>query len=115
MDVAGKVCVITGGAPGIGRALALRFAEDGAAGVVVADLDAGGAEAVAASIGERARGVGCDVADAGQVDALVTTAEEAFGPVDLFAANAGVAIGTDPLSTGEDEWDLAFGVNVRAH
>jgi NAD(P)-dependent dehydrogenase (short-subunit alcohol dehydrogenase family) len=114
MELAGKVAVVTGGASGIGRALALRFAEEGAAGVVVADLDRAGADAVAGAIGPGAVGVGCDVADEAEVEALVDRAEDAFGPVDLFCANAGVAVGTDPASP-DAEWDLALAVNVRSH
>jgi NAD(P)-dependent dehydrogenase (short-subunit alcohol dehydrogenase family) len=114
MELNGKVAVVTGAASGIGRAMAWRFADDGAQGVVVADLDGEGAEKVAAEIGDRAIAVACDVADDLQVEALITRAEEAFGPVDLFCANAGVAVG---LGLGEtiEEWDLAFGVNIRAH
>ena len=114
MELAGKVVVVTGGASGIGRALALRFAEEGAAAVVVADLDAAGAEAVAGAIGSRAAGLCCDVADEAQVAALVDHAERAFGPVDVFCANAGVAVGTDAASP-DAEWDLASAVNVRSH
>ena len=114
MELTDRVAVVTGGASGIGRALAWRLAEEGARGVVVADLDAAGAQAVATEIGERALGVGCDVADEAQVIDLVARAQEAFGPVDLFCANAGVAVGTD-LETPEEVWDLALGVNVRAH
>jgi NAD(P)-dependent dehydrogenase (short-subunit alcohol dehydrogenase family) len=113
MELADKVAVVTGGASGIGRALAWRFAEEGAR-VVVADLDADGASAVARDIGANAHAVACDVADEQQVVALVETAHDAFGPVDLFCANAGVAIGSD-LTTPEDVWELAYGVNVRAH
>jgi NAD(P)-dependent dehydrogenase (short-subunit alcohol dehydrogenase family) len=115
MDVTGKVAVVTGGAHGIGRAMALRFAREGAAGVVVADLDGEDAEKVAAEIGDRGLGVRCDVGRDEENAALIARAEEAFGPVDLFCANAGVAIGTDPISTPEAEWDLAFAVNTRAH
>jgi NAD(P)-dependent dehydrogenase (short-subunit alcohol dehydrogenase family) len=111
VEVSGAVVVVTGGASGIGRALARRFAAEGATGVVVADLDAVGAQRVADEIGERGAGVGCDVADESAVIALVDQAEERFGPVDLFCANAGVTGGI-----GLDEgFDLALDVNVMAH
>jgi NAD(P)-dependent dehydrogenase (short-subunit alcohol dehydrogenase family) len=112
MDVAGKVVVVTGGASGIGRALAERFADDGAKGVVVADLDQEGATDVATDLG-NAIAIGCDVADPAHAAVVIGAAEQAFGPVDLFCANAGVAVGQD-LATPAD-WDLAFNVNVRAH
>jgi NAD(P)-dependent dehydrogenase (short-subunit alcohol dehydrogenase family) len=114
MELTDRVAVVTGGASGIGRALAHRFADAGARGVVVADLDSDGARAVAAAIGPRALAVECDVAVGAQVAELVARAEEAFGPVDLFCANAGVGVGTD-LDTPPADWDLAFAVNVRAH
>jgi NAD(P)-dependent dehydrogenase (short-subunit alcohol dehydrogenase family) len=114
MELADRVVVVTGGASGIGRALAQRLAQEGARGVVVADLDLAGARVVASAIGPQALAVGCDVAIEAQVAALVARAEEAFGPVDLFCANAGVAVGTD-LDTPAADWDLAFAVNVRAH
>ena len=115
MELTDRVAVVTGGASGIGRALAWRFAEEGARGVVVADLDARRGAGRGDRASARARSAcGCDVADEAQVIALVARAEEAFGPVDLFCANAGVAVGTD-LETPEEVWDLALGVNVRAH
>ena len=114
MELADRVVVVTGGASGIGRALAHRLAQEGARGIVVADLDLAGARLVASAIGPQALAVGCDVAIQAQVAALVARAEEAFGPVDLFCANAGVAVGTD-LDTPAADWDLAFAVNVRAH
>jgi len=114
MELSGRVAVVTGGASGIGRALARRFAQEGAAGVVVADVDAAGAERVAAAIGaDRALGIGADAADEEALRALVARARERFGPVDLFCANAGVIGGPD-LGT-EDEWTLSLEVNVLAH
>src|SRR3954454_17621480 len=114
MELAGRVAVVTGGASGIGRALGQRFAAEGAKGVVVADLDAGGAESAAAEIGERAVGVGCDVTDDEQVGELLARAEEAFGPIDLFCANAGIATGAG-LDAPDELWDAALAVNVRSH
>jgi NAD(P)-dependent dehydrogenase (short-subunit alcohol dehydrogenase family) len=112
MNLSDRVVVVTGGASGIGRALARRFADEGARGVVVADVDGAGAQAVAHEIGGL--GVACDVAVEAQVADLVARAASAFGPVDLFCANAGVAVGVDETSP-DAEWDLALAVNVRAH
>jgi NAD(P)-dependent dehydrogenase (short-subunit alcohol dehydrogenase family) len=114
MELADKVAVVTGGASGIGRAMALRFAAEGAKGVVVGDLDGEGAEAVAREIGDAALPFRCDVTDPGHADALIGAAESAFGPVDLFCANAGVAVGHG-LEDDVAVWERALDVNVRAH
>ncbi len=117
MDLFNRHTVVTGAANGIGRGLARRFHHAGAR-VVVADIDGGGAEQVAADLNgtrpDSAFGVAADVGtEQGNVD-LIHAAEGAFGTVDLFFANAGIAIGTD-LETPEDVWNAAFDVNVHAH
>ena len=119
MEVRDRVVVVTGGASGIGAALCRRFAADGARGVVVADRDEAGAAAVADAIGGVA--VGCDVADEAQVRALVAHVEDRFDAIDLFCANAGVALGggLDPMASGpfasDDAWAASWSVNVMAH
>ena len=117
MDISGRVVVVTGGAAGIGRALCRSFAAAGALGVVVADVDGAGAEKVAASLvseGRSAIAVRCDVADESDVIALVAAAEEAYGPVDIFCANAGIVVpgGVEVL---DPEWDRIWKINVQSH
>ena len=90
MQIEGKHVVVTGGASGIGRALARRFAAEGARGIVVADRDASGAKLVATEFGGLAAGT--DVADESQVRELVASAEREYGPIDLFCSNAGIAV-----------------------
>lgn len=112
MELRDQVVVVTGGASGIGRALALQLAAEGTAGVVVADLDAVGARRVADEIGPAAVAVECDVADPEHAGELIAAAAR-FGPVDLFCANAGLGLGHD-LGT-VDEWAAALDVNLRSH
>lgn len=114
MELRDRVAVVTGGASGIGRALALKFAEEGARGVLVADLDAVGAERVAREIGAQGRGACVDVTDEDAVMAMLETAEETWGPVDVFCANAGIGVGQG-LDTPDELWDRVLDVNVRAH
>lgn len=88
--LAGRTAVITGGAQGLGRAVAERFAAEGAR-VVIGDVDLAAAEATAAELGEgTAVAVRCDVTDEDQVAALVAAATEAFGSLDVMVNNAGV-------------------------
>ena len=112
MKVAGKVAVVTGGATGIGRALCRRFAAEGARAVVVADLDAHGAAAVAGEIGGWALAV--DVAREADVGELVAAVTKRYGGIDLFCSNAGIII-EGGLETSDDAWQSIFGVNVFAH
>ncbi|GLH98876.1 SDR family oxidoreductase [Phytohabitans aurantiacus] len=114
MRMAGRVVVVTGGAGGIGAALARRFAAEGAEGVVVADIDGAAADAVAGPLGERAIAVEVDVADEDRVQALVAAAEARYGRIDLFCANAGITVGTGIEASGA-EWARAWAVNVLSH
>ncbi len=114
MEIEGAVCVVTGGAHGIGAALARRFAAGGAAGVVVCDLDAAGTEAVATELGPVGAAVAGDVTDPDTHARLVATAEERFGPVDLYCSNAGIGVATGLGATPAD-WQRVWDVNVLAH
>ncbi|GAA2548396.1 SDR family oxidoreductase [Winogradskya consettensis] len=103
--------VVTGAGGGIGRALARRFAADGAK-VVVNDLDAAAAQAVAAEINGIA--VPGNVADEADVQRLVDTAYTELGGVDLFCANAGI-LTTGDADAPDADWDKAWQVNVMSH
>jgi NAD(P)-dependent dehydrogenase (short-subunit alcohol dehydrogenase family) len=112
VDVSGRIVVVTGGASGIGRALAKRFAAEGARKVVCVDLDEAGARETAASIDGIA--MRADVAQEADVVRVIEATEKDVGPIDLFCCNAGVGAGPE-LSSPDSEWQLAWGVNVMAH
>ena len=117
MKVAGKVAIVTGGGGGIGGALAEELTTHGAR-VLVADLDASRAQAVADNINSARPGTaaaaGADVSDTTSVRSLIALAEQDFGPVDMYFANAGV-LGTPGLEASDADWDRAIDVNLRAH
>lgn len=120
MELNGKVVVVTGGAGGIGSALCQRFAAEGARAVVVADLEAEGAGRVAQQVtdaGSEGLAVPTDVSDAAQVTELVERASDAFGPVDLYCSNAGIALGGGadaPLESWQRSWDVNVMATVHA-
>jgi NAD(P)-dependent dehydrogenase (short-subunit alcohol dehydrogenase family) len=113
MELSGKHVVVTGAGSGIGRGLARRFAAEGAAAVVVADLDESAARAVAGEIGGLA--VAFDAGSEEGVRALIAQATEAHGPIDVFVSNAGVPGGMGGPETADADFDLAWRVNVMAH
>ena len=117
MEFDGRHVIVTGAANGIGRALARRFHAEGAR-VVASDVDAAGLTKVVDQLNElrprSAVALAVDIGTEGGNQFLVAAAEDVFGPIDLFFANAGVAVGTD-LSTSETEWQTAFDINVHAH
>jgi NAD(P)-dependent dehydrogenase (short-subunit alcohol dehydrogenase family) len=105
------VVVVTGGASGIGRALAERAAAAGARAVVVADLDGAAASRVAAELGGV--GLALDVTDEAAVAGAIDEITASAGEIDIWCSNAGVG-GRGGL--GDDaEWDLTFRVHVLAH
>ena len=114
MELADRICVVTGGASGIGRALCLRFAAEGAKAVVVIDRDADGALATAEQIGDRGIPSTADVTVEADIEAVIETTEDEVGPIDLFASNAGVLSGQGIEATDED-WSRLWLVNVMAH
>ncbi|BAT58416.1 1-deoxy-11-beta-hydroxypentalenate dehydrogenase [Variibacter gotjawalensis] len=117
MRVAGKIVVVTGGGGGIGKALAEAFHREGAKHVVVADRDAGAAEAVAKAIGGTAHAG--DVGDENTIKTIIDETEKNIGPIDLFCSNAGVGgfrTGDDSAGSPPNEsWALGWSVNVMAH
>lgn len=112
MQLAGKVIVVTGAARGIGEAMARRFIEEQPAGLVVSDIDREAVEAVSEDTGALA--VTADVSRESDTVALIDAAEDAFGPVDLFCANAGIGISGDE-QTPDDQWNRLWDINVMSH
>ncbi|MEV1021142.1 SDR family oxidoreductase [Streptomyces sp. NPDC050264] len=113
-----RVAVVTGAAGGIGAAVAQRLLEAGARGVLLTDLDAARLDATVRRLGgahgECVAGQAGDAADTDDLRALIDTAQERFGPVDLYFANAGIGGGAG-LDASEAEWSRALDVNVMAH
>ncbi|MFF2316919.1 3-oxoacyl-ACP reductase FabG [Arthrobacter sp. NPDC058097] len=110
----GRTAVITGSAQGIGYAIAQAFAAEGA-NIVIADINATAATEAAAKlgIGDRAIGVGCNVADGGDVDALVKAATNAFASLDVFVNNAGITRDATMRKMTEEMFDLVIAVHLR--
>jgi NAD(P)-dependent dehydrogenase (short-subunit alcohol dehydrogenase family) len=113
MEIEGRHVVVTGGGRGIGRALALRFADAGARAVVVSDMDEATAQTVAAEVGGLA--VTADVGREEDIRALVARAEDANGPIDLFFSNAGITGPSGGPEVADEDWDLLWRVNTMAH
>jgi NAD(P)-dependent dehydrogenase (short-subunit alcohol dehydrogenase family) len=112
MELDGRCVVVTGAGHGIGRALAERFAREGAR-VVVADVDVARAEKIAARIDGLA--IGCDVSNRSAMADLVARAVDAFGPVHVFCSNAGIGEPGPDLASTEEQVERIVGVNLLAH
>ena len=114
MRLKDKVAIVTGAASGFGKGIAEAFAREGAK-VVVADLNAKGAQEVARAIGGGAIAVSCNVSNRDDVDTMIGNAVETFGGVDILVNNAGYTHKNQSLLTvTEDEFDRIYAVNVKA-
>lgn len=107
-----RVAFVTGAGGGIGRAIALRLAEEGAR-VAVVDIDLGAAEAVATELGDGAVGLGADVTDPAHVVAAVRATEQTLGPIDVLVNNAGWDKVGLFLESDERTWDRIIAVNLK--
>ncbi len=112
MELKDKVVVVTGGASGIGRAMATRFLNEGAKQVVIADLNEDGLKTVADEIGARA--ITTDVSDEDAVINLIKTTEDDYGQIDLLCNNAGIGLGGGP-EVDNAGWEKIWQINVMAH
>lgn len=112
MQIRDKIVVVTGAASGIGRALAQKFASEGAKLVVCSDINAEGAAATAKQIGGIA--ISADVGKEADVRRLIETVEAQHGPIDLFFSNAGIGIGGG-AEVSDDRWQKIWDINVMAH
>jgi 3-oxoacyl-[acyl-carrier protein] reductase len=109
----GKVAMVTGGARGIGRAIAAELAGAGAK-VAVVDLDLANAEATAGELGGGAKGFKANVAQARDVEAVVAEIERDLGPIDILVNNAGITRDSLLVRLSEADWDAVLGVNLKA-
>jgi len=114
MRLQGKTAIVTGAASGIGAGIARRFVAEGAR-VVLADIDAAAASALAAELGPAAIALGVDVADRRSVDALAAAAIAALGEIDILVNNAGIGHVPQALEDlSEEEFERVLSVNVRS-
>ena len=108
----GKVAVVTGGASGLGQAVARALVREGAR-VVLGDIDKAGLEKTVAELGASARGQRTDVSHREEIAALFRHCDDAFGPVEILVTCAGI-ISSAPLATmTEEEWDRVLAINTK--
>ena len=112
MRLADKVAIVTGGAHGIGLAIARRYVAEGAR-VVIADVDAAAGEAEAKALGANCRFVATDVGDARAVANLIEQTVAAFGHLDILVNNAGIIHAADFLDLSEADFDRVLRVNLK--
>lgn len=112
MDLKDKIIFITGAANGIGRAMAIKFAAQGAKKVICADLDETGVKQTAKHINGIAHKV--DVANETEIATLIETTETNVGPIDLYCSNAGISI-AGGVEVDDEGWQKIWNINLMAH
>jgi 3-oxoacyl-[acyl-carrier protein] reductase len=110
----GRIAVITGGAQGLGYAIAQAFVKEGA-NVVLGDVNAEGVAAAVEQldVGDRAVGLACNVTSAHDVDALVTEAKDRFGSLDIMVNNAGITRDATMRKMTEEQFDQVIDVHLK--
>lgn len=111
-SLGGKVALVTGGASGIGSAIASAFAAKGAI-VGVIDINDAVAQAKAAELGNGAKAFVCDVSDPGSVAAVFASAQAAFGHIDIVVNSAGVVMLAPAEELSLDAWDKTIAINLK--
>ena len=109
-----KITVVTGAGSGIGRSLAIRFAEKGARAVVCTDLNADNAAETAEMIGKAGTSAALDVGDEAAIEALVAETEATVGGIDIFVSNAGYGQ-SGGLSLATEDWQRMMNVHAWSH
>ena len=114
MSLTGEVALVTGAGNGMGRAIAIEFANEGAS-VVAVDINKGAVDAVAAEIsrgGGSIIAVEADLGDMGSIPIMLNASAEAFGPVSILVNNAGITRYSGLMDVTEADWDQFFRVNA---
>jgi NAD(P)-dependent dehydrogenase (short-subunit alcohol dehydrogenase family) len=112
MELKDKIIVVTGAASGIGRAMCIRYAAEGAKAVICVDRDEVGAQETAKQINSIA--IKVDVADETQIKAMIDRVEAEVGPIDLFCSNAGISV-AGGVEVPNDDWQRIWDINVMSH
>lgn len=112
IELTGQTAFVTGSTRGIGRAIASALHAAGA-NVAVVGRSEERARAVAAELGERAAGVGCDVTKAAEVESAVAAAEAALGPIGILVNNAGLTRDNILLRLSAEDWDAVLDANLK--